>query len=102
MADNKKNFQKTAPMGAMAPDVRKTEAKKENRKPEPSVTYGIYGLTEWEAVIPIGRATVRVRFAGGSRSAYGVIPATFTTANPAVKRVIENSRYFLDGRIEIV
>lgn len=62
--------------------------------------FGVYGLTEWETLIPAGRAKLRVRFTGGSLSGYGVVPATFTTYNLHVKLLIENSPQFKSGRIK--
>jgi hypothetical protein len=64
-----------------------------------SVTYGVYGIMEWLALIPAGRCVVRVNFTGGQMSAYGVTPATFTTANAALCRLIENSSYYRCGKI---
>lgn len=62
--------------------------------------YAVYGLTEWQVLIHAGRTRVRVRFAGGSLSSMGVVPATFRTANPFLKRLIENCPEFLCGRIK--
>lgn len=54
-------------------------------------TYGVYGLMEYTAVIPVGKGHFHVRFSGGCMTAYGVTPATYTTDNPAVMRLIEQS-----------
>lgn len=67
-----------------------------------SVTYGVYGMIEWQALIPAGRCGVRIHFTGGMVSAYGVTPATYVTSNPAVKKLIENSHYYRIGKIERV
>lgn len=61
--------------------------------------YGVYGLTEWVALIPVGAAKVRIPFTGGSMSSLGVIPATFDTTDHAVGELIERSGYFRSGRI---
>lgn len=61
--------------------------------------YGVYGLTEWVALISVGPAKVRIPFSGGSMSSLGVIPAVFATCDPAVKSLIERSSYFRSGRI---
>ncbi len=45
-------------------------------------TYGVNGMMEWNAIIPVGRTSVRVHFTGGTVTGYGVSPATFTTDNP--------------------
>lgn len=62
-------------------------------------TYAVYGLTEWQALIPAGRAIVRVNFTGGMMSSLGVVPATFSTNNESVQRLIENSDYYKQKRI---
>lgn len=68
-------------------------------KPEPPVTYGVYGLTEWEALIPVGKARIRIPFEGGSMSGFGITPATFTTSDAKLKRIIENSPQYRNRRI---
>jgi hypothetical protein len=64
-----------------------------------SVTYGVFGIMEWLALIPAGTCTVRVNFTGGMMSAYGITPATFTTQNAGLCRLIENSSYYRSGKI---
>lgn len=66
------------------------------------VTYGVYGMMEWVALIPMRHNLVRVRFSGGSLSGFGTTPATFTTDNPVVIRMIEQSSYFRRGKIRRV
>lgn len=63
------------------------------------ITYGVPRLVDWVAQIKVGTATVRVHFTGGALTTYGVTPAEYTTANPFIQRVIENSSYFKEGRI---
>lgn len=63
-------------------------------------TYGVYGMTEWIALIPAGQAKIRVPFSGGSISGYGVRPATFSTGNEHLCRIIENSEYYKIKKIE--
>ena len=58
------------------------------------VTYGVMGMMEWNALIPVGRSTLRVHFSGGTLTGYGATPATFTTDNPAVMRLIEDSYWY--------
>ncbi len=65
-----------------------------------SYRYGVYGLSEWSALIPIGNARMRVLFSGGSASGYGQRPATFETDNREIAAAIENSTYFTSGRIK--
>ena len=64
--------------------------------------YGVKGLMEWVATIPVGKATIRVPFSGGSMSAFGVIPATYKTSDLAMQHIIENSNYYTSGRITLV
>lgn len=66
------------------------------------VTFGVFGLTEWETLIPAGLAKVRVRFTGGSLSGYGVTPATFVTRNMHIKELIVDSPQFKSGRIKLL
>lgn len=61
--------------------------------------YGVSGLTEWQALITVGSAKVRIPFTGGSLSAYGQVPARFATCDPSVARLIEDSEYFKSRRI---
>ncbi len=71
-----------------------------NRKDERvEVTYGVNGMMEWHAMIPVGRSVLRVHFSGGTVTGYGVTPATFTTDNPAVIYLIENSYWFRKNKI---
>lgn len=63
------------------------------------ITYGVPGLVDWVAQIKVGAATVKVHFSGGALTAYGVTPAEYTTDNPFLQRVIEQSQYFKSGRI---
>ena len=62
-------------------------------------TYGAPRLVDWVAQIKAGAATVRVHFTGGALTAYGVTPAEYTTDNPFIQKVIEQSKYFKEGRI---
>lgn len=63
------------------------------------ITYGAPRLVDWVAQIKAGAATVRVHFTGGALTSYGVTPAEYTTANPFIQKVIENSTYYKEGRI---
>lgn len=65
------------------------------------ITYGAPRLVDWVAQIKVGAASVRVHFTGGALTSYGVTPAEFTTSNPFIQKVIENSSYFKEGRIII-
>lgn len=67
----------------------------ENKK----VTYGTPTMMEYVAVIKLGKTTLRVPFSGGTITAYGVNPATYSTSNPIYQRAIENSEAYRSGRI---
>lgn len=65
------------------------------------ITYGVPRLVDWVAQIKVGAATLRVHFTGGALTAYGVTPAEYTTSDPFIQKVIEQSNYFKQGRIII-
>jgi hypothetical protein len=65
-------------------------------------TYGVDNLMDWDAEIETGKAKVRVHFTGGTATAYGVTPALYTTNNPFIQAVIENSNYFKTKRIKLI
>lgn len=66
------------------------------------ITYGAPRLVDWVAQIKAGAATVRVHFTGGALTSYGVTPAEYTTSNPFMQRVIEQSSHFKEGRITLL
>ena len=78
--------------------IKAHERQENNRLPGP-VTFGVYGVMEWVALIPAGRTVVRVHFTGGAMSGYGVTPATHTTTNRAVYSLIRRSHWYKCGRI---
>lgn len=55
---------------------------------------------EYQAVIKLGRNSMRVNFSDGSVSAMGINPAIFTTENFMVQHAIENSADFKRGLIK--
>ncbi len=65
-------------------------------------TYGVMGLMEWQPILHIGKATFRPEFTGGTMSAFGTTPATYTTKDPVIQRIIEDSAYYKSGRIELI
>lgn len=71
-------------------------------KKKTRTTYGVYNLVEWQALLRMGKATVKVPFTGGSITTQGVTPATFTTENPVVQFAIERSPEFKTGKIKVV
>ncbi len=66
------------------------------------ITYGVYGMMEYQTIIKIGRATLKVLFTDGSMTAIGQNPAKYTTSDFLVQRAIENSSEFKKGRITVV
>lgn len=64
-----------------------------------TVTYGVRGLVEWQAEIPMGYRKLNVTFSGGIPGGYNRTPATFTTSDPVLQRLIEQSHWFRKGRI---
>lgn len=62
-------------------------------------SYGVKGYLEYEAIIPGGGTYFRVRFEGGSITGYGVSPAIFSTADPVLQYVIEQSPQMARGLI---
>ena len=67
-----------------------------------NITYGVKGMMEWQALIQAGKASVHVSFTGGGLTSYGVTPAEYSTNNPVMQRIIENSDYFKSGRIFVL
>lgn len=66
------------------------------------ITYGVYGMMEYQAIIKIGRATLKVLFTDGSITSLGQNPAQYTTSDFIVQRAIESSGDFKRGRIKVV
>lgn len=69
-------------------------------------TYGVYGMTEWHIQLPTGLndpglSHFNISFTGGQLTGYGVAPATFTTDDPFVQKVIESSIHFSKGKKRI-
>lgn len=66
------------------------------------ITYGVYGMMEYQAIIKIGRATLKVLFTDGSMTSIGENPAKYTTSDFLTQHAIENSSDFKRGRIQVV
>ena len=64
-----------------------------------SKTYAVKGLIEWQMVLNVGGATMRLCFSGGRMGVNGVIPAKYTTDSPAIQKMIEDTDYFKQKRI---
>ena len=59
-------------------------------------------MMEYQTIIKIGRATLKVLFTDGSMTGIGQNPAKYTTSDFLVQRAIENSSEFKKGRIQVV
>lgn len=64
--------------------------------------YGVKGLMDWVAIIRVGKASFHIPFKGGSMTAFGVVPATYATADRVTQHIIENSDYYANGKICLV
>lgn len=64
------------------------------------ITYGVAGMMEYQAVIKIGKATMKVNFTDGSTTSMGSNPARFSTDNLMVQHAIEHSESFKRGLIK--
>lgn len=65
-------------------------------------TYAMPGLMECKALVSNGRVTLNVHFTGGYSTAYGSLPAKYTTSDQIYQAVIEGSKQFRNGRIKLV
>ena len=52
--------------------------------------------------IPLGGSVINIPFTGGRRHRYGNKWATYTTSMEIVQMAIEESDYFLNGKIKIL
>ena len=76
------------------------KTKKENKSG--LKTYGVYGLMEWQIHIPTGYSVkpfIVIHFEGGHVTGYGVAPALYSTSDPFIQRLIENTRWFKENKI---
>ena len=60
------------------------------------------GVCEYVLRIPCGKATIVCNFTNGNLQSKQPIPASMTTANPIVQRVIESSEKFKNKKIFIM
>lgn len=66
---------------------------------EKYVIYGVPGMLEYQALIKVGAAKMKINFTNGSTNEAGRTPATYATSNYAVQHAIENSVEFKNGKI---
>lgn len=62
-------------------------------------TYTATGYIEWVANINVGSASFQVPFTGGAVTKYGTVPAEYTTSDPVIQKIIEESCHFKNKRI---
>lgn len=62
-------------------------------------TFGVFGMTEWIADLPVGKGSVSVPFTGGCISAMGEVPATFSTRNAFMANLIMKSQWYEKKKI---
>lgn len=60
------------------------------------------GLLHLRLVLHAGAAWKTVEFKGGRASGYGDYAATFSTSDPSLQYLIENSPDFISGRIYLL
>lgn len=67
-------------------------------------TYGVDGFTmvRWPLSNPTGDVTIMATFRNGCLDDKQKRPATFTTTDPVAQLVIENHRFFKNGRIRLI
>jgi hypothetical protein len=64
------------------------------------ISYGVYGMIEYVAVIRCGKSVFKVQFSDGVLSATGSKPATYRTSDYMMQHVIENSMQYKSGLIK--
>ena len=67
-----------------------------------NIIYGVAGMLEYQALIKVGSAKMKIPFTNGSTNESGRTPATFSTSNPIIQLAIENSKEFKCGLIRRV
>ncbi|MDE6576746.1 MAG: hypothetical protein K2J82_07915 [Muribaculaceae bacterium] len=62
-------------------------------------TYIAPGMLDWQMCIPVGKSRVRINFTGGFMGPNGLVSSRFSTSDPALQRIIENSPQFERRRV---
>lgn len=62
-------------------------------------TYAARGLLDFKMALNVGGAVIRICFSGGYMGSNGVVPAQYSTDNPAIIHLIENSKQFVSNRV---
>ena len=76
--------------------------RKEKAMKKKVITYGVYGMMEYQTVIKMGKSSMKVNFGDGSINSFGQNPAKFTTKNFMIQHAIEHSYDFRRGLIQII
>ena len=77
-------------------------SRKEKAMKKKVITYGVYGMMEYQTVIKMGKSSMKVNFSDGSINSFGQNPAKFTTKNFMIQHAIEHSYDFRRGLIQII
>lgn len=64
-------------------------------------TYAIRGQVESVKVFRLGALSARCLFTGGSVNESGIVPAIYSTNNPITQAVIESSKLFKEGIVQL-
>ena len=76
--------------------------RKEKAMKKKVITYGVYGMMEYQTVIKMGKSSMKVNFSDGSINSFGQNPAKFTTKDFMIQHAIEHSYDFRRGLIQII
>lgn len=63
--------------------------------------YSIRGQVESVRIFRLGVLSARCLFTGGSVNESGIVPAIYSTNNPITQAVIESSKLFKDGVVQL-
>ena len=63
------------------------------------ITFAARGLLDFKMALNVGGAVIRIVFSGGMMGSNGVVPAKYTTDNPAIQEMIRKSPQFEGGRV---
>lgn len=65
-------------------------------------SYGVKGLIEWQFDLETGYPVmphITIKFEGGQITGYGIAPARYTTEDPFVMKLLEESEMYRSGKI---
>ena len=102
MKETKKTVEVTDPEA-----ISESTAPSEEPKPIPRVkkVYGIHGYMEIKLRMPTGYEALPViylSFEGGHITGFGVSPASLTTDDPVLQKIIESSWYYKKKKIRLI